>query len=79
MNIPDKISEIAAIIRNDWKNVNYAARPYLEAMFSLQTISDSCLNDDARSIINYFLVNASTWRGDTAREVKKKLKSLLNS
>jgi hypothetical protein len=79
MNIPDNISEIAAIISSDWKNINYAAQPYLEAMFSLQTISDSCLNDDAPSIINYFLINASTWRGETAREVKKKLKTLVNA
>ena len=78
MNLPDNISEIAAIISKDWKNVNYAEKPYLEAMFSLQTISDTCLNDDARSIINYFLGNATSWRGDTAREVKKKLKTLVN-
>jgi len=79
MNIPDNISEIAVLISKDWKNVNYAARPYLDAMFSLQSASDTYVNDNARSIINYFLNNASTWRGETAKEVKKKLKTLVNA
>lgn len=79
MTIPDKIHEIAAIISKDWKKVNYAAVPYLRAMHHLESINDCDGNDNARSIINYFLVNASTWRGETAKEVKKKLNQLVKA
>ena len=71
------ISQIALEISLDWKNVNYAAKPYLEAMFSLQSSSDFFYNDDARSIIAYFLANATHYRGETARKVKLELKEHL--
>lgn len=77
MNIPENISQIAAIIRKDWKNVYYGAVPYLDAMHSIQTIDDTYGSDNARGIINYFLNNASTWRGEVARAVKAKLKALI--
>jgi hypothetical protein len=32
--------------------------------------------DSGRSIILYFLANASAWRGEVARRIKKELKSL---
>ena len=34
------ISAIARLISGDWKNVNYAAKPYLDAMFSLDDVAD---------------------------------------
>lgn len=68
---------IARKIRADWKNVNYAARPYLEAMASLSSVNDSYGFDNGRSIIRYFLCNAGTWRGPVAKEVKSLLKSML--
>ena len=77
MHIPDNISEIAKIIDNNWKNVYFGALPYLNAMYSLQKITDSYGDDSARSIVLYFLSNASTWRGETAKEVKSKLKAML--
>ena len=70
------ISEIASEIKNDWKNVYFGAVPYLEAMFYLNTINDTFGMDDARSIILYFLSNATTWRGEKAREIKKELKGM---
>jgi hypothetical protein len=72
-----QLHEIAAEIRRKWQNVNFAAVPYLGAMRSLATVDDSCGFDDARSIVNYFLSNASTWRGDDARRIKAELKSML--
>ena len=71
------IREIACDIRADWKRVNYAAAPYLNAMFSLDKITDCYGFDDARSIVTYFLCNASTWKGETAKAIKKELKALL--
>jgi hypothetical protein len=49
----------------------------LEAMLSLEFITDSYHYDSADSVVRYFLSNASTWRGDTARRVKAELKALL--
>lgn len=70
------ISTIAREIRRDWKNVNYAARPYLDAMFSLDTINDKYGYDSAKSIVAYFLGNAGSWRGETAKSIKAELRSL---
>ena len=71
------IYKIAAEIRKDWTKVNYAAQPYLSAMFSLDSINDMYGMDDARSIVAYFLSNASTWKGPKAKEIKAELKAML--
>lgn len=76
MNIPDNINEIAMLINRDWKNKYFGAVPYLNAMSMLQSINDHYGCDSAKSIILYFLTNAKNWRGETARAVKMKLKSL---
>ena len=71
------LSEIAAEIRKDWKPVNFAARPYLEAMAELNSMKDSYYADSAKSVVLYFLSNASTWRGETAKRIKKELKAMV--
>ena len=72
------IETIANEIRKDWGvKTNYAARPYLQAMYGLNSISDNYGCDSAKSIIAYFLSNASTWRGPTAKAIKKELNSML--
>ena len=69
---------IAAEIQKDWgQKVNYAAKPYLEAMKELDLISDQYYLDSASSVVMYFLGNAQGWRGDTARRVKKELNQML--
>lgn len=72
--------EIAREIRNDWskqgKGVNYGAKPYLDAMSSLDKITDSYGCDSANSIVCYFLANAGTWKGETAKRVKAELKKM---
>ena len=68
------VDQLAAVVRMDWVKVNYAAKPYLEAMFSLQTAQDNYGHDSGESILLYFLGNAKTWRGETARAVKAELK-----
>jgi hypothetical protein len=67
---------IARDIRQDWKNVNYAAKPYLEAMQSLTSITDSYGSDNAKSVVLYFLCNAGSWRGPVAKSIKAELKAL---
>lgn len=67
---------IAEVIKRDWKKVYFGAVPYLEAMESLQNAQDSYGMDSAKDIVTYFLVNATTWRGETARAVKAELKAM---
>jgi hypothetical protein len=71
------LSTIAAEIRKDWgAKVNFAAKPYLSAMAGLDSIDDQYGYDDARSIVLYFLSNASSWRGENAKRIKAELKAL---
>ena len=71
------LNQIARKISNDWKNVNYAAKPYLSAMYQLETVKDKYGYDDGKSIVLYFLSNASAWRGDVAKQIKAHLKNLI--
>ncbi len=72
------LSTIAREVRKDWgERVYFGAKPYLEAMEDLTTMDDRFFQDDARSIVRYFLANASGWRGETARRVKAELKAML--
>ena len=70
------IYQIATEIKSDWKKPYFGAVPYLDAMLVLDTINDSFYNDSAKSVVLYFLANASSWKGDIARRVKAELKSL---
>lgn len=70
------LSEIANEIRKDWKNVHFAAKPYLSAMSCLNSINDNYGMDSAKSIVLYFLSNASTWRGEKAKAIKAELKKI---
>lgn len=72
------LCEIAADIRKDWgAKVNFAAKPYLDAMASLNSIEDNYGWDSGKTIVLYFLGNASSWRGETAKTIKKELKSMV--
>ena len=69
--------EIAADIRKTWPKVYFGAVPYLEAMGSLNSITDNYGYDSGKSIVLYFLSNANTWRGEDARRIKAELKGML--
>ena len=69
--------EIANEIRKDWgAKINFAARPYLDAMATLTSINDNYGWDSGKSIVLYFLSNASSWRGETAKRIKAELKAM---
>ena len=70
------IYAIAREIRRTWKKVNYAAVPYLDAMGDLGSVQDNYFADSGKSIVLYFLSNASSWRGDDARRIKAELKAM---
>ena len=67
------IRQIARIINSDWKKVYFGAKPYLNAMFSLESVDDNYGWESGKGIVLYFLANATTWRGETARAVKAEL------
>ena len=69
--------EIAAEIRKDWKNIYFGAKPYLDAMATLDSVENSYGWDSGKSIVNYFLGNAGTWRGETAKRIKAELKTMV--
>jgi hypothetical protein len=72
------ISQIARIIAKDWGNkVYFGAKPYLQAMFYVDNLSDRYGLEDGKTQVIYFLSNASTWRGETAKAVKKELNKRL--
>jgi len=67
------VGEIARDVLESWENVNYAARPYLDAMLQ-DDGSGVYFHDSMKSVVLYFLSNASGWRGDDARRLKAELK-----
>jgi hypothetical protein len=69
--------QIAVEISKDWAKVNYAAEPYLQAMYSLHSINDNYYLDSGKSVVAYFLSNASSWRGEVAKRIKAELKAML--
>lgn len=77
MSTSRSLNVIAKEIRSDWKSVNYGAKPYLDAMGCLTNVSDNFGMDTGKSIVLYFLSNASSWKGDKAREIKKELKKMV--
>ena len=72
------LHEIAREVRSDWgSKVNFAAKPYLDAMSGMGDISGSYGLDSGVSIVTYFLSNARTWKGETAKRVKAELKAMI--
>lgn len=69
--------KVAQEIKSDWKNPYFGAVPYLNAMTALDSITDNYYFDSADFIVRYFLANASTWRGETAKRIKAELKAML--
>jgi hypothetical protein len=75
------LSEIAKEITKDWIESSNKfptnALPYLNSMMYLNGIDDMFIHDTGRSIVTYFLANASSWKGEKAREIKKELNKML--
>ncbi len=71
------VSQLATCIGADWrkqgKGISPHAKPYLEAMACLGSVNDNYGADSGKSIVAYFLGNASQWKGETAKAIKKEL------
>jgi hypothetical protein len=46
-------------------------------MDDLYSIEDKYIFDSAKSVIRYFLANATSWKGEVAREIKQELKDMV--
>lgn len=74
---PRPLYEIAKDIRANWPKPYFGAEPYIRAMEGLDRITENYGYDSAKSIVRYFLGNATYWRGEHARRIKDELKQLL--
>lgn len=70
------LCDIAVDISKDWKKPYFGAVPYLNAMKELSSINENYFCDSGKSVVLYFLANASTYKGETARRLKAELKAL---
>jgi hypothetical protein len=68
------IYEIAADICAEWSKVDYAAKPYLDALLRLEDSDAMYGADTAETIALYFLSNAGSFRGPKAKTLKAELK-----
>lgn len=71
--------EIAAEIVSDPKSQSqmWKAGPYVQAMASLDKITEQYGYDSADSVVRYALGNLTGWRGETAKRVKAELREML--
>lgn len=77
-NTMRKIYQIAQDIKRVWgSKVYFGAKPYLDAMFSLEDKGSMYGYDSADSIVRYFLANANTFRGEEAKKLKAELKAVI--
>ena len=77
MNETRLLCDIAYEIKRDWKNVYFGAVPYLNALCHLDSVDDVFGCESGHGIVAYFLGNATTWRGEVARRVKKELNDMI--
>jgi hypothetical protein len=72
-------AEIAREIKQTWKNVYFGAKPYLQAMATIDSSDKNApyMLETAEDIVIYFLANATYWRGEDAKRIKAELKSMI--
>lgn len=73
------LKTIAREICQDWQKMSPYARPYVDALLTLDQIEDNYHLDTGSYIVNYFLANAQSWRGEKAKAIKLELKTILKS
>ena len=71
------LNQIASEIALDWPRPGFAAVPYLRALATLRSMDDRYGADSARTVVAYFLSNATQWRGPVARRIKAELREML--
>jgi fumarylacetoacetate (FAA) hydrolase family protein len=73
------INSIAGDVIAAWgaDKIYFGAKPYLLAMLDISSADDKYGQDDARSIVRYFLANARTFKGERAKALKAELKTII--
>ena len=75
------VSDLAFEIEREWSKqkggVNFAARPYLNAMKQMGSFKENYGYDSGSSIGHYFLSNASQFRGPKAKAIKAAIRKKL--
>lgn len=73
-----KIHEIAREIKAIWgAKIYFGAVPHLNAMLTLSDKNSIYGVERGSYIVNYFLANATTFRGEDARRLKLELKEVI--
>jgi hypothetical protein len=70
------LSEIAREISKDWTTMPVYAKAHFRAFQYANSIDEMYGCDSVKNEVLYFLSNASTWRGETAKRVKIELKKM---
>jgi hypothetical protein len=73
---PRPLHVIAADIQRAWpaaRSANHPAGAYVDAMKRCTSVNGMYGADSVKSVVQYFLSNASHWRGDDARRIKDEL------
>ena len=75
--------EIADIIKKDWgagltKKYGYYDN-YVAPLYSINSLNDMYYFDTAFSVVSYALANYGTWKGETAKAIKKELNRRLKA
>jgi hypothetical protein len=68
------INELGMLIKREWSKPYFGATPYIDAMIGY----NQAYCESEREIVLYFLSNASTFRGEVAKEIKLALKKKFN-
>lgn len=72
----DLALDIVADYNRNGKPVYWSAKPYVDAMLSLDSWDESFYSDDALTCAVYAFSNLSTWRGEEARAIKAEWKGI---
>ena len=80
VNVPVRSLEtIANEIQKDWKTMPEYARAHFRAFQFATDMSEMYGLDSVKWEVAYFLGSAQTWKGDTARRIKKELNAMLKA
>ena len=71
------LNDIAQEIFYLWIKINPYAQPYLDAMMSLNQITETYGLDSGRSIVSYALANMHGFSGPDAKRIKKELNDII--
>lgn len=70
---------IAAEIKATWKKPYFGAVPYIAALSTVHSSDKNAryMYETAEGLVQYFLANATYWRGEDAKRIKAELKNMI--